>query len=198
VTKIETAGDEENRLVGSIRSTRGFEIQNMLNSCGDLFLNYGGHAFAGGFSLQESNFVEFENRIKKYVPFIEFSETTEQIFTIDAELPHTYFTPEIAELIDSLEPYGEANKPLVFLLKKAKVFSAEIVGKIEAKHLKLTLSIGKYKWPALFWNASERYKRDFETGDFVDIVFQVNKNTFNGTETSQIIISDLAKSDNSA
>ncbi|MGL4986703.1 MAG: single-stranded-DNA-specific exonuclease RecJ [Treponemataceae bacterium] len=185
----------DERMSGSVRSTRGFEIHNLLASCADIFLNHGGHAYAGGFSLHPKKLGELESRVKSYIPFIEFSESGEQIYTIDAEIPHAYFTPEIANLVDKLEPYGESNKPLVFLVKKAKIISADIMGKVEAKHLKLTLSIGKYKWPALFWNASERYKRDFEIGDFVDIVFQLSKNIFNGTETSQIIISDLVVSD---
>jgi single-stranded-DNA-specific exonuclease len=69
-----------------------------------------------------------------------------------------------------------------------------LIGKPEAKHVKLTLDTGKNKWPALYWQAAEKVKRDFDMGDTVDLVFNLNRNWFNGQETPQMIVTDLRRS----
>jgi single-stranded-DNA-specific exonuclease len=124
---------------------------------------------------------------------IELESEAEECITIDAELPQAYLTPELLNLVDKFEPYGEANPHLVFMAAGLRISSADIIGKTERQHLKLTLDCGRNKWPALYWGASERLKRDFDIGDTIDAVFQITRNTFNGAETPQMIISDIIK-----
>ena len=106
------------------------------------------------------------------------------------------FRSDIIKVVDRFEPYGEANPQLVFLSNKTKIASADIMGRTEKIHLKLTLGFGATKWPASYWSAAERLRRDFDVGDKIDVVFQVNRNTFNGAETPQMIISDAERSEN--
>ena len=68
------------------------------------------------------------------------------------------------------------------------------MGKTEAKHVKLTLDAGKHKWPAVYWQAAEKVKREFDLGDQVDLVFRINRNWFKGNETPQLLVSDLKRS----
>ncbi len=63
----------------------------------------------------------------------------------------------------------------------------------EKQHLILTLNCGAFKWPAVFWQASDRLKRDFDIGDTVNAVFQINRNTFNGVENAQMVLLDVKK-----
>jgi single-stranded-DNA-specific exonuclease len=58
----------------------------------------------------------------------------------------------------------------------------------------LILNTGKHKWPAVYWQAAERVKRDFDLEDKVDLVFTLSRNWFNGMETPQLIITDLRRS----
>ena len=66
-----------------------------------------------------------------------------------------------------------------------------LMGKEELKHVKLTLDTGKFKWPAIYWNAAERVKTDFDKGDTIDLVYTVNRNWFNGNIIPQMIVKDL-------
>ena len=111
-------------------------------------------------------------------------------------LPKEYITEDLLKLIDRFEPYGEANPVLLFSAQKLRIAAADIiVGKKEKPHLKLTFDCGKTKWPAFFWEQSERLKRDFDVGDRLDVVFQIERNTFNGMERPQMIIKDCKKSE---
>ncbi|MBO7485868.1 MAG: single-stranded-DNA-specific exonuclease RecJ [Spirochaetaceae bacterium] len=193
VPAIVIAEPEDNTLVGSIRSVRGYDVTELLEQCSDLFVAHGGHNFAAGFTLYKNNFAEFEHRLVTAAQIMEFPQGEEKTLCIDAELPPNYITPDLLKLVDTFEPYGECNPQLVFLAKKLKIFAADLIGK-DASHLKLTLSCGSTKWPALLWSGAERFKRDFDIGSYVDIVFNINRNTFNGVETPQMILLDIKQS----
>ena len=86
------------------------------------------------------------------------------------------------------EPYGEGNPALIFLSRGVKIENIELIGKNEQKHLKMLFAAGKYKWPAVYWNASERVNRDFSSGDTVDIVFRLGRNYYMNRESLQLTI----------
>lgn len=185
----------EDTIVGSLRSARGYDLRGLLEQCADLFIDWGGHNFAAGFSMKKSNWDAFLARLKTAVHTIELENTDEESITIDAELPHSYMTPEIFNLIDRFEPYGEHNDPLTFMARGLKVKDINLMGKTEAIHVKMTLDAGKHTWPAVYWQAAEKVKKDFDLHDTVDLVFRLNRNWFNGTETPQIIVTDLRRSE---
>lgn len=184
----------DNIAIGSMRSCRGYDITSFLDQLSDLFINHGGHNYAAGFSFTRDKLAEFEKRVTDLSAIIELSEMTGDTIEVDAEIPPAYLTPKLLALSDSFEPFGEENPELVFMAQSLPVVDAQLLGKGEKQHLKLTLSSGQYKWPALFWNEGERLHRDFEIGDKVDILFHTSRNVFNGVETPQLILIDLRKS----
>ena len=66
VPAIVASFQEDGTVVGSIRSARGFPISSFLEACADLFIDYGGHDAAAGFSLQMKDWPEFEARTIAY------------------------------------------------------------------------------------------------------------------------------------
>lgn len=187
---------EDGTAIGSVRSTRGFDVTPMLDSCGDLFLNHGGHNYAAGFSLNKENLDALLQHFLDYTPVIELEDNDQQLVQADAEIPHSYLTPELLKITDLFEPYGESNPPLTFFSRRLKIVTADIIGKGEKKHLKLILAGGKHKWPALFWNAAERLGTDFAPGDTIDLVYRVERNVFNGMESAQMIVQEVERSQN--
>jgi len=187
----------EDICTGSIRSTKGYNIQILFEQCGNLFIDCGGHKAAGGFSMVMENWDAFMDKFKKAVDAIEFEEQPdEEILNIDAELPHDYLSPDILKLVDKFEPYGNENEPLVFMTKKIVVKEINFIGKPDAKHIKMMLDAGKYKWPALYWQSADRVtNKEFGINDKVDIVFNLSRDYFKGNETPQIMILDLKKSE---
>ena len=179
---------------GSVRTARGYNVCSLLEQCSDLFIDSGGHQAAGGFSMVMENWDSFLERLKDVSQTIEFEEDEEdeESIQIDAELPHEYLSPEILKLVDRFEPYGKENEPLVFMAKKLAVKEINFIGKPEAKHVKMTLDAGKYKWPALYWQSAERViNKEFGVNDKVDIVFNLTRDYFRGNETPQMMILDL-------
>jgi len=181
---------------GSVRSARNYNICALFEQCSDLFIDSGGHKAAGGFSMIMENWDTFLKRLKTAAPAIEFDKGSgDEVINIDAELPHEYLSPDILKLIDRFEPYGSENDQIIFMTKNIKIKDINFIGKPEAKHVKMTLDAGKYKWPALYWQSADRViNKEFSVNDSVDIAFNINRDYFKGNETPQIMVLDLKKS----
>jgi len=179
--------------VGSMRSCRGLNATDFLASLGDIFISYGGHNCAAGFSFPREKLPLFTEKLKNAVSHIALDSESDTI-DVDAELPANYLSPAILSVVDAFEPFGEGNREIVFLSKALPVFDASLVGKSERRHLKITFDCGKYKFPALFWGEGERLGRDFNKGDALDVLYSMNRNTFNGAVTPQMIITDFVRS----
>jgi len=180
---------------GSIRSARSYHIGGLLEHCADLFIDSGGHEFAGGFSLKRENWDDFTERLKAFASSMEFGDDGDgQRIFIDAELPLEYLGPEILNLVDRFAPYGKDNEPLTFLAKNLVVEELQFIGKNESKHLKMVLAGGKHKWPALYWDAASRVvNKEFGKNDHVDVVFTISRDWYKGIATAQMILCDLRK-----
>lgn len=184
----------EGPVVASVRSARGFGLAPFLEQAADLFIDYGGHDAAAGFSLVPEKWPTFLERAMSFSASIELAAPEETI-AIDAELPHEWLRPELTETTERFEPYGEGNPPLVFLSKGVQITNAEIVGRQEKAHLKLTLDFGRHPWPALLWSGADRLDRDFSVKDRIDLVYKVTINRWNGQEQPQIEIIDARRSE---
>ena len=193
VPSIAVTLSENNIAVGSMRSCRGFNATMFLDQFGDFFINHGGHNYAAGFSFPEAQLNEFVDKLKLFSSKINLENEPDAI-DIDAELPSSFITPDLINVIDKFEPFGEGNRELIFYSKNLPVQDAVLVGKSDPRHLKITFNCGKYKFPAMFWGEGERLNRDFKTGDKLDVLYTVNRNSFNGTVTPQMIITDIKKS----
>ncbi|MDD2296526.1 MAG: single-stranded-DNA-specific exonuclease RecJ [Sphaerochaetaceae bacterium] len=187
----------EQRVTGSMRSPKYFDVREFLHSFTDLFIDFGGHRCAGGFSMDEVHLPELRKRITTMIDEFKLHEDLkDEIVTIDAELPANYLTPEIITLVESFEPFGEGNPPLQFLIQGAKVEEIQFLNRSKGSdiaHVKLQLHYGQYRWPALYWNASDEVGTTFNTNDSVDVVFRMGRNYFRNNETLQLTVISLKK-----
>ena len=185
--------DGGNIAVGSMRSCRGCIATDFLSAFADMFINYGGHDFAAGFSLYRERFEEFLVRVKAAAAALTLGSEEDEVI-VDAELPAEYITHDLPELVARFEPFGAENKELVFASRALPIQEAASLGKTERRHLKLVFDCGACKFPAMFWGEGDRLNRDFKTGDKLDILYTVGKNYYRGTETPQMVLIDAALS----
>ncbi|MDR2448226.1 MAG: single-stranded-DNA-specific exonuclease RecJ [Treponema sp.] len=187
----------EYTVTGSLRSAHGYDLTPILDQCADLFIDKGGHDYAAGFSMEKRHWETFLERLKTISQSIDFSEEEEanEDIIVDAELPLSYLNPDIFKVIDRLEPFGAGNEPITFMARKMRVQEIQFMGKNGANHVKITLDTGKHKWPVVYWNAAGKVRKDFDVNNAVDVVFRLNRNWYNGTETPQMVALDLKRSE---
>ncbi len=184
----------EDVVVGSVRSARGFVATDFLRKFEDIFEKWGGHNEAAGFNLKAHRLDDFWNRLRTVLPELSLEAEREEEIEIDAELPPKYLNPEIEKVVRRFEPYGQGHPEIRFLARNMVLEDLQIIGK-EQDHLRLLLSGGGYKWPAVFWSAAGRARADFDLRDRVDVVFEFSKNFYNGNETIQLVVVDMRRSD---
>ena len=185
-----TFSEDGSTAVGSMRSCRSLKSTKFLELFGEnFFKNFGGHDAAAGFSFEAGKINDFLAKAKKIAQGINL-ESENSTIDVDAELSTDYLGPEILETIDFFEPYGEANPKLLFITKSIQIKDASICGKSERQHLKLLFDCKNCKFPAMFWGEAERLNRDFSKGDRINIVYNINKNYFNGSVTPQMILQE--------
>ncbi|MDC7245455.1 MAG: single-stranded-DNA-specific exonuclease RecJ [Sphaerochaetaceae bacterium] len=187
---------DENRLTGSMRSPTYFNIREFLSLFEDLFIDYGGHRCAGGFSIEKKNLPVLHERLSSAIEAMQRETDEEDTVTIDLELPPKYLTPEIISLVELFEPYGEGNPPIQFLISKTTIEEIRYLQNSRSNgvnHVKLTIRYGEYRWPAIFWNGSQIISESFQEGDEVDIVFRMGRNYFRNNETLQLTVIDIRK-----
>jgi len=182
---------QDDYVIGSMRANRNFNAMKFLKSLEGFFRDYGGHDAAAGFSLDQEKRNDFLVAVESGIKTFELEESQEDQLNIDAELPPQYMTPELMDVVDRLEPYGEGHRPLVFSLKEAVVESVDLIGKGEKKHVKLLLGYGKYKWPAVFWNGADRVGREIHQGKAIDLAFHLGRNNFYHQESLQLTVLDV-------
>ena len=179
-------------VIGSMRSCRGLDATLFLSRFADLFESWGGHFQAAGFNLRDQNFEQFRSRLEKLAEDITL-ESEKKDITVDAEIPARFMTPQLERVVDFFEPYGHENPKLLFMAKGLPIVEGGMVGKTERQHLKITVDTGSAKWPCIFWGEGERWGRSFSTGDKVDILFNVEKNYYNGMKSLSLLLSEIHK-----
>ncbi len=194
VPAIVCAALPDGTVSGSVRSARGLDVRSFLESFADVLIDFGGHDYAAGFSIEAARFGEFRERLASLAPGIEFPDSAEETVAVDAELPLDYLKPELIDVAERFEPSGQDSPPATFLARGLLIASMDIMGKREPLHLRLTLDSGKYKWPAVYWQAAERAGRDLSVGVKADFVFTMGRDGFSGADAPRLFIVDAKPS----
>ena len=175
---------------GSGRSIPGIDLHQALVESSQYLKKYGGHEMAVGLSLEKNKIEDFrkhfeeilkEKNVKQILPVI----------NIDCEITKKDLNKETIEQIKLLEPYGEKNKPPLVVYKNLKITSIRALS--EGKHLKIELKDGNENISAIGFNLGE-LSEEYLIGDKVDIVGNLELNSYNGQERIQINLKDIMKS----
>ncbi|MBI9054082.1 MAG: single-stranded-DNA-specific exonuclease RecJ [Bacteroidales bacterium] len=178
---------------GSARSVVGFDVYQAIEACSDLLENFGGHMYAAGLTLQIDKVPEFIKRFEQYVQEnIDDQQLIPQV-DIDAELELSKIGPKFYRILKQFQPFGPENMAPVFVTKNvADNGEGRIVG-VSRDHLKLSLiqETDPFRnFPAIAFQQAKVF--DFiQSGDFFDICYAIEENSFRGISTLQLNIKDI-------
>jgi single-stranded-DNA-specific exonuclease len=109
------------RVVGEGRAPMGFDIFAAFQYCQDLFIQYGGHRGAGGFSMEPQNIDLFRQKIGQYAEEISGWRSAPPYMRIDAVLDPAKLKGDELNHLRRLAPFGQANPNPQFCCYKAQV-----------------------------------------------------------------------------
>ncbi len=118
---------------GSLRSIPEFPLLSHLKDCSDILLNFGGHDFAAGLTLKESNIEEFKQRFIDAADKILTENDVMTKLVLDSEVHFDDLTFDFMESMRLLEPYGNGNYPPVLYCNAKQAWPPKVVGKMHLK-----------------------------------------------------------------
>lgn len=181
---------EDDIAKGSGRSVPGFDLYEGLTKCEDLLEKYGGHSMAVGLTLKKENLEKFKERFEQIAKEKNIKELVPIIY-IDDELKLKDINMELVKSLSVLEPFGEANKVPLFLIRNLKIDSIRALS--EGRHLKLTLRDENFVINAIGFELGF-LAEEYRIGDRIDVVGTLEINSFNGFSSIQINMKDIRKS----
>ncbi len=123
----------------SLRSIREFPLLTVLKNNAYALLNFGGHDYAAGLTIQREDIEGFAHR---FVEAVEAHLKEEDIMSklyLDAEVNFSELTFDFMESIRLLEPFGNENPAPVLYCDVKQTWSPKIVGR---DHLRMYLEQG--------------------------------------------------------
>ena len=183
----------DGKIKGSARSIKGFNIYNALKECEDLLIQFGGHEFAAGLTMDADNFDAFRTRFNEIVQHRLCDEDFEPELIIDAVVDLNDIDDRFWKILSQFEPYGPNNLKPIFVSKGLKVVGHPM--KVGKDHLKLKLSQNVKDAPvfdAIGFNLGRFYEDVIHSkaGD-LQIAFTIDVNTWHGKTSLQIQIKDI-------
>ena len=183
---------EDEYAVGSGRSIPEFDIFEAFSQCQDLFVRFGGHSQAAGFTVEVAKIPALEERLAASATGFAASGDLRPFLVIDAEVEFVELGGEFPAWVSTLEPFGNANPQPVFLTRRAQVLEVRRIGKT-GQHLNLRLGQGDHQWTALAFNQAERW---IDGTTAVDFVYTLIKDYWRGVERLNLKILDFQASAN--
>ncbi len=173
-------------LRGSGRSVEGYDLARALARCGDLLERGGGHAMAGGLTIQPGKLEDLRLRLRE-----DFSKCAERrgedpILELDAVVPLSALNLETLEWLGRLEPTGQGNPRPRFVVPGLRVFGKmRVMGK-QGNHLRFEVTDGRSRGAVVWWGGAGQ---PFPEGEF-DLAVEPALNHFRGRTTVQLVLLD--------
>lgn len=170
---FEIDGDEAK---GSGRGAGDLSLAELLVECDDLLIRYGGHKGAAGLTVETNQLDALRTRMNQIVAQNSLQmPVLEEIADLSVAIEE--ITVEEVEALSILEPVGESNPSIRFLLESVTIDQIYPIG--NGKHLKMKVHQGKSVAEILSFGT---VKSDFpfHTEDVVDILVSASLNVYAG------------------
>jgi single-stranded-DNA-specific exonuclease len=183
---IVMSSTSEDYVVASARSIPGFNLIEALTTCESLFVRYGGHAQAAGFTLLKERIPRLTERLTGIADERLSSQDLQPLLQIDAEIKLADLGKPLFQWLRQLEPFGPGNTQPTFLTRGAEIAETQFVGQ-QGQHMKLRVRDRGQEWTALAFNQAKPW---VNPASGIDLVYAVTTDSWNGSERITLKILD--------
>ena len=173
---------------GSIRTIPEFPLLPVLKGGEKYLVNFGGHDFAAGLTINENDIGHFE---KFFIHFANENLKEEDIISklfIDARADFNELTFDFMESLCLLEPFGNENPPPILFTDSHQLWPPKVVGKT---HLKFFLEQKERMLEGIGFGMAHRKAALRQKNQKLRIAFTPQSNTFLNKTSIQLQIKDF-------
>ncbi len=173
---------------GSCRSIPEFNIIQALNQCGSLFLHFGGHAQAAGFTILTRNLPRLRQvLLESATRGLEDVDLRPRL-DIDAEVKLSDLGGDTYPMIRKLAPFGQGNPVPVFISRNVEVVETRTMGN-GGEHLRFRFRQNGTTWDAVGFRLGNYLS---EVISPLDIVYTLEIDSWGGQDTLRLNVIDFA------
>jgi len=167
------------KVTGSARTVKGFDLYAAMETCADLFDNFGGHMHAAGVTMPPENVEIFKQRFDRAVAERITPEQSQPFVEVDARLPITEVNDAFYNILKQFAPFGPGNMNPVFLADDVQIYNGglRIVGE---NHLQMQVwnpGVPASAYKAIAFKQAARHD-DVSHGEKFSLCYSVNENIF--------------------
>jgi single-stranded-DNA-specific exonuclease len=183
-------GEHESR--GSARSVPGFNMVDALTTCKELFVRFGGHAAAAGFTIANEQIETLDARLQALAATALSDEMLIPTLAIDGQVDLKQVGWDLLNELKQLEPFGQANPQPVLMSEAVEVQDARTRG-ADGQHLRLLLR--RNGGPALeaiafrMGHLAEALRRHPR----IDLAYTLEAREWNGERSLQVNVKDIRR-----
>ncbi|WOE41455.1 single-stranded-DNA-specific exonuclease RecJ [Acinetobacter chinensis] len=185
------AADQDGvHIKGSARSIEGIHIRDCIEMVAEqhphLISHFGGHAAAAGLTIRKEHFEEFSQYFEQLIASMDETLFQATLWT-DGILPASEFQLSTVDFLQHFSPWGQKFPSPVF----EGEFQVVDYRWLKETHLKLQLVLENGQGvDAIAFGAAEKYQFDAMNSK-VRLVYELDKNTFNGHTRLQLRVLHL-------
>lgn len=177
---------------GTGRSTQKIDIFKMLDKYRDMFIRFGGHSAACGFTISGENIEELRERLNEDLLEMTFDDDSifDDVVEWDADILVDEITVELAKALEVFEPCGKANEAPVFKLSGVMVYDWRFL-KNDTKYAKFRVGSGMSGIDCLVFHDALEYQMLIDNCGSVDIYGTIDINTWKNVSKAQLMVRDI-------
>jgi len=182
--------ESNDKITGSARSVKDFDLYEAITRCGDLLDKFGGHKYAAGLTMDRVNLDAFRQRFEEVVASTLTEEMLTPVIEIDLTINLDLLTPKFNSILKQMAPFGPENHKPVFETKDVYVLNS--LSSFKDKHLRFLAAQENNDtvYNAVGFDMMEHYER-MASGDRFKITYTIEENIFNGNTSLQLRIKDI-------
>lgn len=182
--------ESEGKITGSARSVKHFNLYEAIYACRDHLIQFGGHQFAAGLTMQKENIEPFSQAFEQYVSSTIQPEHLIPEIEIDAEISISDVNDKFYSIIEQMAPFGPGNMKPIFVARNLRDSGYSKILKDE--HLKLTLKHNGNFINGIAFGMAHFFQ--LVQNEVFDIAFHIEENIWEDRRSLQLIIKDIRKS----
>ncbi len=184
--------DGDDVIKGSCRAAGTVHLLKLMQGVPEgIFLQFGGHAESGGFSVHAQAIHNLERNLSEVFEKIR-GQKEEDIEYVDTEITPDEVNYDTYRIIERLGPYGTGNPKPLLMFRNIPLSNVKLFGK-ENNHLEISFlkSTGRPVTAIGFFMSPDTFENKPVTGKTISLVATMEKSMFRGRPELRLRIIDI-------
>jgi single-stranded-DNA-specific exonuclease len=182
--------ESEGKITGSARSVKHFNLYEAIYACREHLIQFGGHQFAAGLTMQKENIEPFSQAFEQYVSSTIQPEHLIPEIEIDAEISISDVSEKFYSIVEQMAPFGPGNMKPIFVARQLRDSGFSKILKDE--HIKLVLKHHNTFINGIAFGMAHLFP--LVQNELFDIAFQIDENEWEGKRSLQLMIKEIRPS----